>query len=94
MSYSHDHCPNCGEHRTIVGTVVATGPTTWVCSRCKKAASLINKGNVAVIACPECNGIRDVALPCAACRGYGSVRIAEADLPLYQPRSRRSLVEG
>ena len=90
---SHEHCPNCGEHRTAVKKMVSTGPQTWICQRCKNRSATAKSHHQVLIRCPECSGVRDNQLPCGGCNGLGSVYVAQAEIVAYVPPAQRVLME-
>lgn len=83
---AHTHCPSCGEHFRAVGKLIDRGNKNWICGRCDARAH-VQAGNLVVVKCPECQPQPrgDDMKPCGACHGYGSVRVPEGVLPLYDP---------
>ena len=77
---THTHCPTCGEHYKAVGKTVETGAGTWICERCDKRKRTVSKVTNVLIPCPDCTGVRDDAIPCAACGGLGSVYVAQSEI--------------
>ncbi len=100
---AHTHCPGCGEHFRAVDSLIprgAVGPqSAWICARCK-AKERLQQANLVVVKCPKCGGgglSASQVRPCPSCQGYGSVRVAEGELPILNgPRigAPRTLTEG
>ena len=96
MNRSHTHCPGCGLHfRSVTQSIqVNADEGTWVCSTCVKQTNTARHGHQVLIPCPDCNHVRDSALPCSTCSGLGSVYVAQSAIRVYGQPGKRVLTEG